>query len=298
MSTTPSPVRDDLVGHWAIRKHRLLRDYLVEYTKIMRAQRWCLGFEYIDAFAGTGRPRLRDQEQYISGSPRVALDLPHPFTRYTFIEMSRWRVERLEQLRAEFPERPIEIVQGDCNEAITSLVTSQVRREYQRRGFVFLDPFGANLAYDTIERIAATGALEIFLHFPTMALNRAALRRRGDAMTPDEVAKMDRVWGSHGWHGLLYGCQPTLFSEPVELKLRRTDAEYLGRLFVEHRLRPLFPYVTDPIVMKNSVGGDLYCLIFAGHNKTGARIADHIFRKDERRAPVLAAATLFPELLC
>ncbi len=298
MPNIPPPVQEDLVGPWAIRKHQLLRDYLIEYTKIMRGQPWCHGYEYIDAFAGTGRPRLRDDSaSYIDGSPRVALGIPHPFTRYTFIERSPWRIERLEQLRAEFPERNVTVVEDDANAIIAGEIVDRFRWERKLRGIIFLDPFGANLAYHTIEKIAATGALEIFLHFPTMALNRAALHNRPDALTADAEALMDRIWGSREWRGLLYQELPGLWG-PIEVKRRPTSAEYLGQLFIEERLKPLFPFVTRPTVMKNSAGADLYCLIFAGHNKTGAKIADYIFRKDGGCLPVPPPATLPLELLC
>ena len=64
------------------------------------------------------------------------------------------------------------------------------------------------------------------------------------------------------------------------MKKRRTGADFLSRLFVQERLRPLFKHVTDPIVIKNTHGADIYALIFAGNNKTGAKIANDVFRKN------------------
>lgn len=40
------------VGPWAIDKLDRLRKYLSAYTTIMKDQRWCAGYYYIDAFAG------------------------------------------------------------------------------------------------------------------------------------------------------------------------------------------------------------------------------------------------------
>ncbi len=291
-------VRDDVVGPWALEKHRRLRDYLVEYTKIMRRQSWCQGFEYIDAFAGSGNARLRDQEVRIDGSPRVALGLPHPFTAYTFIETEAWRVEQLQRLRADFPDRDVRIVQEDCNRVITRDITPRVRRCFQRRAFAFLDPFSTHVDYDTIRQIAETRAIEIFLHFPTMAINRSELHKRVEVDSEgSEGDALDRVWGDHSWHELLYQQQPDLFGGVWDVKKRRTGARYLSNLFVDKRLRPLFPFVTDPIVIKATQGGDLYSLIFAGHNETGARIADYVFRKQyEPMIQMPLAGTPFSEL--
>jgi hypothetical protein len=56
--------------------------------------------------------------------------------------------------------------------------------------------------------------------------------------------------------------------------------------------------VTDPIVIKSPKGPDIYCLIFAGHNATGAKIAKAVFQK--RLDPVVLpsqSATLPLELV-
>lgn len=271
---------EDVVGPWAIEKHHRLRAYLTEYTKILRKQPWCRGFEYIDAFAGSGSARIRDRDERIDGSPRIALDLPHPFSSYTFIETKQWRIDHLRRLQADYPDRDIRIVAKDCNQVITQDITPRLTYGACRRGFIFLDPFSTHVQYDTIRRIAETKAIEIFLHFPTMAINRTELHNVVEADGDGIVGEaMDRIWGNHDWHNLLYTRQTDLFGNVRYVKNRRTSAAVLGKLFVEDRLRPLFDHVTDPIVIKSPQGPDIYCLIFAGHNETGARIANGVFRK-------------------
>ena len=56
---------DDKIGSWSIEKLNLLRKYLSAYIKVLKNQDWCRGFEYIDAFAGTGKPRTRDEQRHI-----------------------------------------------------------------------------------------------------------------------------------------------------------------------------------------------------------------------------------------
>jgi three-Cys-motif partner protein len=262
-------------------------EYLEARRLVMKGQAWCREDHYVDAFAGSGSPVLHDAEErrYIDGSPRVALGLDNPFTSYTFIEMESWRVDRLNLLRSEFPDRRIEVIQGDCNRVIVERVTPKIRREYFKRGFVFLDPFGVNLAWDTIQAIAETQALEIFLNFPTMGLNRAALHNGLDSLDADKIEKMNRVWGSEGWRDLMYTRRPGLFGDH-EVKAGPTGAERLARLFIEHRLSTVFPHVTDPIPMYNSRGNPIYCLIFAGHDEIGARIATHILGRQKSQSPL------------
>ncbi|MBI5034049.1 MAG: three-Cys-motif partner protein TcmP [Chloroflexi bacterium] len=131
--------QDDVVGPWSEDKLKLLGKYLEAYTKIMQNQSWCRnGYHYIDAFAGTGRPRARDEERYIDGSPRIALSIRNPFNSYTFIEKELWRVQHLQKLRDEFPGRDIRIEQDDCNHVITTKITPQIRYEKFNRGLIFL----------------------------------------------------------------------------------------------------------------------------------------------------------------
>jgi three-Cys-motif partner protein len=105
---------ESVVGPWAKDKLDRLGNYLGAYTTIMKDQhRWCQGFHYIDAFAGPGDHTIRDtdsanrqivkaalldiaefgaeqeeQRQFLAGSPRVALSVPHPFSSYVFVERS------------------------------------------------------------------------------------------------------------------------------------------------------------------------------------------------------------------
>ena len=274
--------QDDVIGPWSEDKLLLLRKYLHAYTLIMQGQAdWCRnGYHYIDAFAGTGRPRARDEERFIDGSPRVALTIQHPFNSYTFIEKSPWRVQRLQELQQEFPTRSIRILEDDCNRAITTEVTPRIRYEHFNRGLIFLDPFSMNVEWPTIEQIAETKALEVFMNFPVMALNRTALPNDPNTLTIAQIERMNRFWGSTEWRDDIYEEIPSLFG-PVEVKIRRTTGVRLGRLFKE-RLGEVFSHVTEPLVMVNSKNAPLYCLISAGHNATGARIVGEIFEGYKR----------------
>jgi three-Cys-motif partner protein len=92
----------DEIGKWSEDKLKLLEKYLNAYTTIMKGQVWCKnGYHYIDAFAGTGKPRAKDEERYIDGSPIVALKIKHPFKSYIFIEKEDWRIARLEKLKTK-----------------------------------------------------------------------------------------------------------------------------------------------------------------------------------------------------
>ena len=132
----PSPT----VGPWAQEKLSALGAYLDFYTKVLKNQgHWVKSTTFVDAFAGAGRAKLRrrakemaaetlldeldplpidaEAEEYIHGSPRVALGIANPFSRYVFIERDPARVAELEQLHQECGERyRIEVRQGQCDD--------------------------------------------------------------------------------------------------------------------------------------------------------------------------------------
>jgi three-Cys-motif partner protein len=277
MTTVNGPV--DEVGRWALCKLSFLRHYLGAYTTIMKEQnRWCRGYHYVDANAGSGRPKLRDEEVYIDGSPRVALSIKHPFTSYTFIEQVPWRLQRLEALRGEFPRTSIRIVQGDCNAILVSDITPRITHDNYHRAVVFLDPFRMNLEWSTVEAIARTRAIEIFVNVPTMAINREALLNDPTKITPEKIECMNRFWGTEDWRESIYEEVPTLFDEIIERKICKTTWKRLGTLYRE-RLASVFPFVTAPVPVYNTTGQPIYCLVFAGPNETGGKIATDLMRK-------------------
>lgn len=273
---------DDVIGPWSEDKLGLLRKYLAAYVSIMRGQPWCKnGYHYIDAFAGSGRPRSQDYGEYVDGSPRVALSLASPFTSYTFVEQDPYRVQKLQQLQEEFPDREIRIFQGDCNQIIPQHITCDICFERYNRGFVFLDPFALSVDWETVQAIAATRALEILMNIPTMAINRTALLNNPEQLTDAQVQRMNRFWGTTEWRGDIYEQVPTLFDETWEIKTNKTTARRLGDLY-RGRLSEIFPHVTYPLVMRNAHKQPIYCLIFAGHKSNGAKITEDIFNHYEK----------------
>ena len=177
------------VGPWAAAKLERLGKYLNAYTQILKQQhRWCQGYIYVDAFAGAGdytlRPSSRtgslgpllsgiaefasgsaEQRELIKGSARVALEIKQPFTQYVFVERDPERIGLLQQLRKEYPQQNVSIQRGDCN--------AYLRQDFllkfnwsKWRAVVFLDPFGMQVPWATLEELGRTGGVEVFLNFP------------------------------------------------------------------------------------------------------------------------------------
>jgi three-Cys-motif partner protein len=120
---------EDIIGVWSEDKLALLAKYLKAYSVIMNDQKksWLREYYYIDAFAGSVRPRAKEDEQrYIDGSPLRALQTEPKFDAYFFIDVSSRRIERIEKLREDFPKSRIEIREGNCNQILRDDIIPQI----------------------------------------------------------------------------------------------------------------------------------------------------------------------------
>ena len=301
----PTDDRNDLpdVGPWAREKLECLRKYLHAYTTILSNQkRWLKGYFYIDAFAGPGTLKIRQQQtddpgqklllevsdhgrqdadkaEYISGSPGVALELEKPFTDYVFIEVDSQRLKQLKGLEEKYEgsKRRIHLRKEDCNDYLRGLLKKIQWEKW--RGVIFLDPFGMQVPWETIAEIGKTKAIEIFINFPVgMAIQR--LLKRSGRFTSKERNKLDQYFGTSEWYDLLYENEQDLFGENI------TKIQKSGDVLVKwyrQRLNEVFPYVSTAREIQSPNGRPLYYLIFAGPNKTGAKIANDVLQQGARR---------------
>jgi three-Cys-motif partner protein len=264
---------------WSKDKLELLDKYLRAYTTIMRRQPWLQACSYIDAFAGVGQyvdrgAEDRDAEQYIDGSPLVALACIPVFDDFRFVDLSANRVEQLRQLvQRSYPDRQVAFRTGDANAVLANEVARQIRYENYRRGLAFIDPYGLQVRWETIEALAATRALDLFINFPIMAINRVLPR---DAQPGPEIMQLlGTIFRGTEWIGELYSVQGSLFDDPVSRR-PRLSARRVAEHYIEG-LKALFRHVSEPVIMRNSMSSPLYALVLASHNQTAADITNDIF---------------------
>lgn len=199
-------------GDWTEQKLAVLRKYLSAYTTALERQ----PFEklYIDAFAGTGYrtppqkisdapqtqqsallPELEDAEAkgLLAGSAKIALETDPPFERYVFVERSPNRCSALEGLRHEFPllADRIDVRQMEANVAIRRLSAMDW---ISRRAVLFLDPYGAQVEWATIEAVAETRAIDLWILFPLSAVNR--MLTRSGKIPEDWRLCLNRLFGT------------------------------------------------------------------------------------------------------
>ncbi len=287
-------------GDWTSEKLETVRKYLVAYTTIFtknpRAK--FLRTIYVDAFAGTGyRANARfktnavpltpeliepDRDAFLKGSTRIALEVEPSFTRYLFIEQNPEYVRELNNLKGEFPKKAsqIEVVQEEAN---NYLMRWAARTDWKLwRAVVFLDPYGMQVEWSSIEALAKTEAVDLWILFPlAVAVNRLLTRREPP---PDEWAlALTRIFGTDEWREAFYPKQTrlTLFGQE-EVQEKEADFDRIGKFFVR-RLQTVFAGVAqNPLILRNSKNVPLYLLCFASSNPRGAptaiKIAQDILR--------------------
>jgi len=289
--------RQQFGGDWTAEKLERVRKYLVAYATIMKDYRF--RYAYIDAFAGTGYRTLRKDDdtnelmfpefaesssvQFLDGSARIALQVRPKFESYIFIEQDRTRFQALEQLRVDFPEvqTRIKLVNADANTYLQNLCFNKVWKDH--RAVLFLDPFGMQVQWRTIEAIAQTKAIDLWILFPLgVAINR--LLRRDGNINETWRNRLDTMFGTTDWFEAFYQpkVQPTLFGDEVTLE-KTGDFSAIAQYFVK-RLKTVFAGVAgNPLPLYNSRNNPLYLLCFASGNpkgsKTAIKIANDILKR-------------------
>lgn len=282
-------------GAWTQDKLQRLGKYLKAYRTIFTKNPRARYFNtwYVDAFAGTGArvssgkaqeaadsglfdDVYEDQEtvDYQDGSARIALSLAEPFDHYLFIDKAKTHIDELEQTISEdYPQLALRCIyrQGDANEV---LKTWCKQRDWSReRAVVFLDPYGMQVEWSTIESLAATNAVDLWYLFP-LGVGVARLLTHSGAIEEGWQNRLDLLFGTPDWRTRFYKVETTmdLFGEKNKTVRRTADTASIGA-FIHDRLAKVFARVAKGKVLRNSRQSPLYMLCFAASNQRGADLA-------------------------
>lgn len=227
-------------------KLEALEKYLHAYTTALKKQSFTL--HYLDAFAGTGQCEIKigDGKRTIPGSAHIAIECNPPFNKLVFIEKSGKKVRALRQLKQTVPTRDIAVLHDDANVELPKRLDSLDQKS--DRAIVFLDPFGMQVEWATLERIAATKIVDLLYLFPLSALYRQATRN-ADKIDSDKEASIIRILGTREWRNAFYEppSQPGLFWQDPDVRTK--NVEWMVN-WVKRRLETVFPAVADPMILR------------------------------------------------
>jgi three-Cys-motif partner protein len=285
-------------GDWTEEKLAILKKYLCAYNTVLKKQHFTR--IYVDAFAGTGY-RVQRQNQFqmpdifaesndqetqelLKGSAKLALEVEPPFDRFVFVETDAAKVSELQALKAKHPDKAdqIDIVCADANEFLQEYCAKQNWR--QHRAMLFLDPFATEVVWTTVQAVAATKAMDVWILFPLMAVNRLLAKDVSKSFRK----RLDTIFGTTEWFERFYRTtkEDDIFGQSLETVRKACDFKGIGDFYAE-RLRAVFAGVAaERCVWDNSRGSPLFQFFFAAGNEKGAPIAvgiaDDILRKKDR----------------
>jgi three-Cys-motif partner protein len=235
---------------------------------------------YIDAFAGTGKCILCNEEcdskgdircikcgkgKEVDGSALIALKAKNKFNGYLLIELNKQNFTSLEKFIKNETENDlfntIKVKEGDSN-----VILKNVYKYFDNYTgcLVFLDPVGPELYWETIESLSKIKKVDLFILYPyDMSLVR---------LVKDQKFKerLDKFYGNTDWF--------RIFKEGVNPKDRSKKLLnfYLGNL------KGLgFPFVFYRVIRtKLRQGKSLYHFILATKSPIGGTIIESVFGKE------------------
>jgi three-Cys-motif partner protein len=272
-------IRFDEVGQWSVLKLDIIEQYGSAYTKAFNVRGRQLKKYYIDGFSGAGVHVVKRTRQQIEGSPARALKITPPFDGFYFIDLNKDKADYLQKQCAG--RLDINIINDDANAYLRTLLPTIQYRLFNR-ALCVLDPYGLHLDWELMELAGKSGAVDMFLNFPVMDMNRNAIWRASERATPEGIERMNRFWGDNSWKQAAYARsrQTNLFAEPGEEKQPNSAivAAFRERL---NRVAG-FVFVPEPLPMTNSRNAVVYYLFFASPKPVAANIIADIFKKAQR----------------
>jgi three-Cys-motif partner protein len=287
---TSEIVKHHFGGAWTEIKLEILRSYLNFYTTALKNQ----GFEllYIDAFAGSGSrteqipesPIFAESERTIvhDGSAKIALNIDPPFDRYLFIDNNQERVTQLEKLRNSYPKTYISVTNDDANTVIQTMAKKPIWQSNNYRGVIFLDPYGNNVEWQTLQAISSTQSFDLWFLFPLSGVYR---------QTPTDFRKLEdykrenlnKIFGTNSWEADFYCKHEEQDLLGASEKVVRIEVNEIEK-WVKARLEACFYHVSNPLALPQR-GAQLFSLFFCISNRSNKAVglalkaANHILKQ-------------------
>lgn len=290
-------------GSWSESKLGCVEDYAKAYLQVMSGQHWAT-LHYIDAFAGRGRQTLKcaadetpdeaelendeaETEAFLVGSAlrvlRASRQSQRGFDHFTFIDAHR---PSCEELRAAVSDEGPEILAScdfkcdDANEALDACLTTI--DWHPGRALVFLDPFGLEVRWETVERLAATGACDVWYLFPLGGVIRMMTN---SGQIPERWrVRLDELFGTSDWYDEFYPTsQGSLLGED-DMPIKDASTAHVVA-YIRKRLATAFPAVSDAAILRNGNGFPLFALVLGIANRSKSaqvpalRIGNHLVRR-------------------
>ena len=295
-------------GKWTEEKLDAFEKYVKAYLTIMNKYRGTYGWKllYFDGFAGSGT-RNQDEEKeevvqaldlfgqevtvedinvYQGAAERVVKiegDGIRSFDYYYFVDNSDENCKALEEKLSQYKITGRKHhLNKDANVAV-KMLTSTLRNNSNCKALAFLDPFGMQIDWASIESLRDL-SVDLWILVPTgVIINRLLERKIDQEKGLVHAEKLKSFFGmtEEEIRSFFYTEKQvqTLFGEEEIITKAENSIRKIAQLYVK-RLKEVFPYVTDePMVLYNNHNVPIFHLVFAAKNKTAKEIAQDIINK-------------------
>jgi three-Cys-motif partner protein len=276
---------NDFGGKWTEEKIDVFIKYAKAYLMIMKDRPY-FKLLYFDGFAGSGvidPTEDGDPYELIQGvaSRILGIEEPRPFDNYYFVEKNKANAQKLDRLiKTQYPSKLAWVANEDCNKKLISLAQYMRQPKNQKlRALAFIDPYGMQLSWNSLLSLQAI-PIDTWILVPTGIGVGRLLRNDGqiepswmsrlkDFLGMEETDIMDHFYQRKTTH-TLFGTEDKLLKNPQANE--RIAALYTKRILDAK----IFKYVSEPRVLKNSIGMTMYHFIMCTNNRVALNIANTI----------------------
>ena len=198
------PARDS--GEWVKEKLFYVQRYIDAFETAMRNKSWRRRV-YIDLFSGSGKCVIRGANEYVLGSPLLALTTQYPFTDYYFDDLEQENIDTLRKRssNAIISQNHIHYLTGNANQKVQGVVSDieQFDKVFIKGvgscpNLAFLDPEGLELEWSTVEALGKMRTMDLIIHYSQNGLTRNLEK----CYSLDEETIVDRFFGDYQWRAV------------------------------------------------------------------------------------------------
>jgi three-Cys-motif partner protein len=260
----------------------------------MKEQKWQT--IYFDGFAGSGTKEKKEpselyqqlhllpaEERLYKGAAERVLTAKDglSFDFYYFIDKKQSSLDKLkERLESKglAADKKLMYKPGDANLWILELAAAMKAAPDKFAALIFLDPFGMQIDWSSIEAIGGTRS-DVWILVPTGVIVNRLLDKAG-ALTYSDL--LERFFGlpldEIRQHFYRIVTKQTLFGEGEFISKVSQPIGKIARLYAE-RLASIWSHVTtEPLRLDNRNGVPIFHLVFASNNATALKIAKQIIQ--------------------
>lgn len=274
------------------KKLETVQKYLSAYTTALKKQNFEL--IYFDACAGSGsstpksevgQAAMLEADEITVGSAIRALRVNPAFDRYIFNDLKRANIKSLKEIvESDFVglKNRVTLTQKDANEALINLCDSVNWRA--SRAVVFLDPFGLQIKFATLERLAQTKAVDVWYLVPVHAMSRQV---KGDGTVLDDGGpSVDDALGYSKWREVVQTVEEVesdLFGYSASTTTKAVNAAWFEKCAHEQLSAVFEGGVLDETLPLGRNGLHEFSLMFAWANpseraKLAAKLAKAVLK--------------------